>query len=205
MQDEFIDLHYNFKHCNINHQKKVIFLHIPKCAGKTVEHLLFGRNAEPRSADHRLPYQYIEEFGEEVWNEYFKCAFVRNPFDKLVSSYLYRKARWKNIGKNDFRHYVHWKMGSPQDYIEQTEWTISNGKPIDFIGRVENFTPHMNVLLQKLNYHVVDDMPKLNQGSAKPHYSTYYDNETIELVSKMFKNDLQEFGYQFEDRRTVRK
>ena len=28
------------------------------------------------------------------------------------------------------------------DYIEQTEWTISNGKPIDFIGRVENFTPH---------------------------------------------------------------
>jgi chondroitin 4-sulfotransferase 11 len=66
------------------HSKKCIFVHIPKTAGTSVTDALFG-TPRPR---HR-PLQWYEGMEPELYKEYFKFAFVRNPWDRLVSGYHY--------------------------------------------------------------------------------------------------------------------
>lgn len=58
-----------------------IFVHIPKAAGTSVAHGLFGRGV-----GHKSIYEYRKIFGAD-FQEYFKFAVVRNPFSRVVSAY----------------------------------------------------------------------------------------------------------------------
>src|SRR3954454_22051651 len=56
---------------------KCIFIHIPKTAGLSVSKTLFGNYAGTHlGIDH-----YIATLGRKTVEEYFKFAFVRNPWD----------------------------------------------------------------------------------------------------------------------------
>ena len=94
---------------------KTIFVHIPKCAGQSIEaafcadlgldwddhrHLL-GCMQRPRSWDEALPnslahltaHDYVEKAfcPPEMFEAYFKFAVVRDPVERLVSIWRYRK------------------------------------------------------------------------------------------------------------------
>ena len=67
---------------NVNHLQRFVFVHIPKTGGQSIE-----KSFQWKGLRHR-PFEYYEN---KVVNlkEYFKFTFVRNPFDRLVSSYVY--------------------------------------------------------------------------------------------------------------------
>ena len=89
----------------INHKYKCIFVHIPKTAGSSIRRILpeseepkfigghatatnmygFFRNNFPEKQ------KSIIVLGEKKWDEYFKFAFVRNPWDRFVSAYNFLK------------------------------------------------------------------------------------------------------------------
>ena len=48
--------------------------------------------------------------------------------------------------------------------------------------------------------HTPPKLPQRNKSEHK-HYSHYYDDESVQLVSKIFNKDLKFFGYEFEDKR----
>src|SRR5690625_2614056 len=64
-----------------------IFVHIPKTAGVSVAHSLF----EIKTAYHVRVSKYQIIFSQDEYNQYFKFAFVRNPWDRLVSAYRFLK------------------------------------------------------------------------------------------------------------------
>jgi len=71
----------------ISHNHKLLFVHLQKTGGETVSKLL----AETVPDLDRLEpkHKFARQGREEVrgWDEYFKFAFVRNPWDRLVSWY----------------------------------------------------------------------------------------------------------------------
>ena len=108
----------------ISHRYKIIFIHIPKCAGTSIEYLLdiegvecfftlgnktAGINYIPR--DVFTPEEYIQctnknmqhytllELSKilqpDIFNTYKKIAVVRNPYSRLVSEYNFRKPLFK--------------------------------------------------------------------------------------------------------------
>lgn len=100
----------------ISHSHKTVFVHVPKCAGQSVEQvftddlglsfedrapLLLRRNRDPDMGPHRLAHLYAHEYvglGHMTpgqYAEYFTFAVVRNPFARLVSEANYRKAAQK--------------------------------------------------------------------------------------------------------------
>ncbi len=66
-------------------QHKCIFVHVPKSAGISVSMSLFGN----LSGGHVPIRTYSLVFNKVEFDNYFKFAFVRNPWDRVASGYFY--------------------------------------------------------------------------------------------------------------------
>jgi len=92
------------------HKYKTIFVHIPKAAGQSVEAyflgledlswserlpLLLTPNDEPSIGPPRLAHLQLQEYldnhyvSEELFYQYYKFGFVRNPWSRTVSFYKF--------------------------------------------------------------------------------------------------------------------
>lgn len=69
----------------ISREHQFIFIHVPKTGGTSIEKAL-----ELGGPRHNTARQYKELF-PELWESYYSFAFVRNPWDRVLSLYLYRQ------------------------------------------------------------------------------------------------------------------
>jgi len=72
---------------------KCLHIHIPRTAGTSIVNML-GLSPEDRHSKRRAVHRTIHEFDRQ---DYFKFTFVRNPWDRMVSYFSWRKV--KDIGK----------------------------------------------------------------------------------------------------------
>ncbi len=144
--------------------RKCIFIHIPKCAGQSIRNTLF-ENLLP---GHINIYTYQMVFPKVTFERYFKFTFVRNPWDRLVSAYLFMKAGGAHEIDNewamkylsdfpDFESFIHnglareeilnWPHFRPQvNFLRGQNGEIR----IDFIGRVENIQKDIEIVKERL-------------------------------------------------------
>lgn len=78
------------------HDRQVIFIHIPKTGGTTVELELglFDHKhgygvVNGKALQHLIWKDYVSILGLDTFNNYFKFAIVRNPYDRIVSEYYW--------------------------------------------------------------------------------------------------------------------
>ena len=119
----------------ICHNLKCIYVHIPRCAGTSINHWLFtsGGITEKRQSDYQFPnthimfgnlytragvYEldhatpeiFIKFVDQRFLDSYFKFTFVRNPWDRLLSEYLrkekYNDNRFIDIEGMNFTKFV---------------------------------------------------------------------------------------------------
>jgi hypothetical protein len=220
------DLWHQFRRWNFEHfrakkfrnlQKKrgpfdthqCIFVHIPKCAGISVVRSLFGNF----DCGHTSLSRYQIMFGPEDFNRYFKFTFVRNPFDRLVSAYLFMKKgglnrkdkRWsdKHFARyDDFGSFVkgwvnRWNIERALHFRPQARFICLGGKPrVDFIGHFENLTADFAHVAQKLQ--VQASLQEINRNAVREKdYRQYYTAETRAIVEKVYAEDFKLLGYTF--------
>tara|TARA_Y100000310_G_scaffold217599_1_gene218649 strand:- start:2 stop:862 length:861 start_codon:yes stop_codon:yes gene_type:complete len=85
---------------NISDKYKLIFFHLPKCAGKSVINALEIKKLDKTNIKTDLKQTTLLGFEQAYWNQkiypekwniYKKFTIVRNPWDRMVSLYHYRK------------------------------------------------------------------------------------------------------------------
>jgi len=91
----------------ISYKHKCIFVHIPKSGGSSINHQFLPIKVERKHliGNYKSRFQPIEwglqhlrasyilgEVGYDIFSKFFKFSFVRNPWDKLVSQYIYTKS-----------------------------------------------------------------------------------------------------------------
>ena len=195
----------------ISEKKKFVFIHIQKTAGTSLRKYFFENIDDIR--DHLRPHSPLMEL-EEKYMGFYKTAFVRNPFDRLVSWYFMIKS---NSGKKNFlQRNVLEKAHSFSEFVlfcEEIEnasgWkpfkynqidylTDKNGNlAMDFIGKFENLSDDLKVIANQIN--IKKDMlsiPHLNESKHK-YYRSYYTEETRRIIEKRFMRDLEYFKYSF--------
>ena len=157
----------------ISHQHRCIFIHIPKVAGSSI--VRFFDTTNPQFAPSSLPFDpndkdkfqpppphlrasdYVR-YGlatKEQFDSYFKFAFVRNPFARLVSEYRYRLL----ASKYDFNTWVTKELPRPgwnDQYchiLPQYDFLYDDAGSllVDFVGRFENLRCDFEQVCQKLN------------------------------------------------------
>lgn len=137
----------------------------------------------------------------EVYANLFKFAFVRNPWDRLVSRYAYLlkiedHPRHQFVKRmKGFDEYVAWELRRGK-FFQHTYITGRDGKLIvDFVGHYERLSEDFGKVCARLGVNVV--LPRTNTSSHRD-YRTYYSPATRELVGKYFQRDVEMFGYDFD-------
>lgn len=162
----------------------------------------FPRHAPASAARDMLP--------REFYDQLFKFAFVRNPWDLQVSSWhhLRRERPQLVAGCADFAAFVRHKLDplrpwqfhldtsiTPQvDYV-----TDRHGRLIvDFIGRYERLDRDFADICRRIGVPLAT-LPHRRQAVDRADYRRYYDDDTAERVARHFADDIERFGYRFDD------
>ena len=193
-------------------ENRCIYIHVPKCGGISVAKALFGE-ANIGHATHR---QYRILFTQEEYRSYFKFTIVRNPWDRLVSAFHYLKgggngeadARWSNEHRaafDDFGTFVReWLPGKKLDsiywhFMPQTHFTSTEAGigELDFVGRFETLERDYDTIAERLG--VETRLPRLNASKRGSDYRSYYTDDTASIASEAYKDDIEAFGYRFDD------
>lgn len=182
--------------------QRYIFIHINKTGGSSIEKALGIRH------DHKTAMEKRQEYGERLWRKKYSFAFVRNPWDKVVSHYHFRRmtnqtgldsnnvefSQWVKLAydENDPRYY-----DNPKMFMPQLDWlSDSNGLLlVDDIGRFESLDEDFNKICTKIG--AVDCVLPHAKRSKRGDYREYYDSHSIEIVRKCFEKDINYFGYEF--------
>ena len=187
---------------------KCIFVHIPKTAGISITNGLF----QNMGGSHRTIKNYLLYFNNKDFNKYYKFCFVRNPWDRLVSSYVFLKnggmhegdAKWakKHLSNcKDFEDFVtnflHKK--AIQNYIHfkpQFEFiSFMNKILIDKIYKFEDIQSSINHLNKILNTEVT--LKHQNKSQKAEGYKEYYNEKTMKIVANFYRKDIISFNYKF--------
>lgn len=186
---------------------RCIFVHIPKAAGVSVSRKLFGC----LGGGHAPLADYAGVFSPHEFNTYFKFTIVRNPWDRLLSAFVFLKkggfnqedARWssKHLSSySDFNTFVKgWvnrkSVWTKQHFYPQSYFVELNGKiNVDYVGRFENINEDFAVVARRLG--IEGELDHLN-GTGKKNYRDYYDKESGEIVADVYRDDIALFDYRF--------
>jgi hypothetical protein len=154
-------------------------------------------------AQHVTPYESLSfrMISLENFNRFFKFTFVRNPWDRLVSVYRYRQENYRKRGVNSFADFIH-SIDAHIDWFDphlrsQYEFTKTPlGEDIDFIGRYESLEKDMAELLPRMQADIT--LPHKYKTQTTQHYSEYYDSKLKDIARRLYRKDIDHFGYTFE-------
>jgi hypothetical protein len=167
-------------------------------------------NPIARFHEQHLPARVLRRLvPDDVWTSYFKFAFVRNPWDLVVSTYSYLRVMLEQqpaamaeevdvsfiLANVDFENYVRARpYFTARPGILPYITDASGALLVDFIGRVERIDEDMAVVAQRLGVEVT--LPRINVVPRRP-YQEYYTPFTRGLVAKEFAREIEMFGYEF--------
>jgi len=196
----------------ISKKYKCIHVHINKTAGSSIETMLEYNDS---GADHRTIHEYKDVLGEDI-QKYFTFAFVRNPWDKMVSQFHHRKQNEKDkrIQQMDFKSWVkniddfHVIMGTGNqlNWLCDKKWVWHPGKKtyisnptnfkviVDYIGKFENFSADWEKVCKKIG---LTTETVHRRKSNHDDYRKYYDDESTQIIFNRFEADIKFFKYKF--------
>lgn len=187
-------------------EPKFIFIHIPKTAGCSIQKWLHSSRLPQINTSinwdgntiankHRTAIEYKKMRND--YDSFFKFAFVRNPYDRIVSFYNYAKYYCKN--NETFEKYIFrlkntngWALKSQSEYINNEK----GNQIIDFVGKFENLYDDLNIISKHINIKLPKTMFHENASKHK-HYREIYTEETKSVIDTAFAIDIKKFDYKF--------
>ena len=161
--------------------------------------------------------EYTFAFSPAELKALFKFTIVRNPWDRLVSAYLFLKAggvndsdrRWseKHLSRfGDFEEFVlRWvtpaNVGRSLHLRPQVEFLCRPARDVplvDYVGYFENLQADFAAIVTKLGIEAT--LAKINTtATRRDDYRSYYSGRTREIVQQVYRDDIAAFGYDFDN------
>lgn len=147
----------------------------------------------------------VMHFDPSAWKNYFKFSFVRNPFDFEISDYFWRtKGIDQGLSFNDFLKTKLKIIDDPKGVASfpLTNWpiySINNEVVLDYVGKFEKLNDHVPLIGKRIGLPLdIGSFPRVKSGIWKPsNFKDFYDNESIEMINTLHKNELDYFGYAY--------
>ena len=209
----------------VSYEKKFLFVHVPKTAGTSICRALSPFAESPETlpenrllaalgihVNHIGPWHRKRFRGhstlkiikrnlpQQVYDDLFRFAFVRNPWDLLVSLYHFISSRPKHryaklVADMSFAEFI--DVWTKRSEISQRSFLVDDkgNLDVDFVGRFEHLNADFSAICAKVGVKLT--LPHAN-SSRRGDYRVYYTDELAELVGKRLSDDIAAFDYHFD-------
>jgi hypothetical protein len=207
----------------ISFSKNFIFVHVPKTGGTSIFNALVQCTDEIPGIDklsgvlnddirHIIGDRHLraKDFRFLLGGKYdsmLSFAFVRNPWDKVVSNYYWQFQVRKETAKQpacDFRDFV-MHLEQRRNVVSDELWDLECQMPyltdesgkiiIRKLYRYENIESDFKNICETIGVNC--GLPRMRSAYGRRHYREYFNNETREIVRSLFQEDIELFGYEF--------
>lgn len=188
----------------VSDRLRFVFVHVPKSGGTSIKQELARHHDHPglergSETKHLTPDELRAGWPSVPLDEYFSFAFVRDPFEYLVSFWCHKT---QNPTHPDHRAVAdHETFGRWVDAIadRRSMWQSSythdaDGEPVlDFVGRLESLEADYGQVAAKLGIAPT----RLGHWNRSRHgaVADFYDIELAERVVAAFKRDFELLGF----------
>lgn len=190
----------------VSDQAKVLFLHIPRTGGTSINNLLLSAlpDAKPVLLQHdnaqTAPPAFFRQYAD-----YFKFSFVRNPWERLLSWYSLALSGRRYDGNPPLSFEAFYdryeedcvRSGRKRFFFNQLDYLVdkSGEMVVNKVGRYENYEQDLANILTEQNI-PFPSIPHINT-TAHPHYRSFYSLGLQRWVAKRCQKDIDFFGYRF--------
>ena len=185
----------------------VMFVHVPKTAGTSIEKSLgLIRARTPHKFRNLFTNKGQYSFGHvEVrkrlkngaiskgfYRSAFKFCFCRNPYDRAVSHYFYARKRHPDKFSPSVSFLDFTRTLGDYGRLFRTQKYYVNEIVFDFIGRFERLEEDYRHVAKTIG----SDAELIQDNRTKhEHFSSYYDYESAYHVATFYQEDFERFGY----------
>ena len=186
----------------IDDERKFIFISVAKTGSTSIRRRLNSFEDPPPEIYHMSIKDALAKYPRA--KDYFKFAFVRNPYDRIFSAYInlkYDGHAWAVDlkKKRTFREFVvDFKNSEYSNYIHLQSQSscvkIDNELAVDFVGRFENLQEDFKKIENILNLEH-KELIKIRQ-SSKNREPKIFDQEMKDIICDIYSEDFESFGYE---------
>ena len=181
---------------NIDHDRKLCFVHNPKCMGTSIKSWL-GLRVD--NADHRFPTLMLNK---RCWEEYRTIVVVRHPIDRFISSFNFHcrsdyaggyLVRYPDLKSWSMEQY--WaRMVEESPYAVAPQWKhttrLQSEAPPDHLIRMASPSAELKRIAEALGIEPL--LPKLNRNE---HEKESPSPGVLNSLERYYRRDLDIFGY----------
>jgi hypothetical protein len=134
-----------------------------------------------------------KRIGARTWDSYFTFCFERNPWDKVVSDYYWR--RGNGVLDASFRDFVLTRTLPSDFHLYSLD---GRGVAVDFVGRYERLEDDLSVVLERLGIPTDGVSLTREKGNFRPDAErepTRFDDDMSARIAKVFAREIAAFGY----------
>lgn len=206
----------------ISYTYNTIFIHVPKCAGTTIEKIIgtctepeyfsFSKTMFPNQIKTPQHFTYLE-LKEKLnidWSKFYAFSVVRNPYARMVSEYKHRQFVFSKTKRpeDDPRNFSEFltrltlnqneRISVFDGHLEkQSDFLKNENGAIESsieIFKFENLDPCWNKLKQKTGIQFINGYWSRRSEDLTP-YQSFYNPITADFVYQFYKEDFENFEY----------
>lgn len=193
---------------------KAIHIHIPKTGGTSIEkyfgqqfnirnsnpQFLWGHDRSRKLVMHHLSCQQILDLNyldRKTFDDFFKFAIVRNPYDRLVSEY-----HWSPAWREKYPRFYQFIAALPENIkethlIPQYQFVCDQDNKImvDQVIKQENYQKEVGEMM-KSRFNINANTGKHYNSRAHKPWRSYFGRPEFDIVNKIYQKDFEMFGYE---------
>lgn len=186
----------------VNLDLKLIYIHIPKCGGNSIKSSIGGFEG-----DSHFGAKYFDDLSIDLKDFKF-ASFVRNPWDRAYSAYLYLSGGGINEYDEQSRKEYISRFENFEDFVINgglasaaknqlhfiPQYKFLNER-VDFVGKLEHC---------QCDFYYLCSLLKMNSAKLKHYNATkkrtrdaIFTSKMIEQIYEVYRVDANLFGYGF--------
>ena len=206
----------------IKNDIEYIFICVAKTASSSISVALNHKNPPEPEYNHMTIKELLSHFQNLNKDDYFKFAFVRNPWDRFISLYndfkfnrqspdiknqtaysgLVRKYDTIFHKTSNFNEFC--RMFADSAWVEDPHFrrqrdsiTLDGSNCLDFTGRFENLKQDWHHICKELHIGKVDLSHAVKSVVKKTDYRSCYSSHTKNLIGDIYLDDVNCYNYSF--------